>query len=177
MKFQHKKRSEVFHNDVVTVYDEDLILPNGKEVTWTFTGKREVVAILAVTEEKKVLLVEQYRPAIRKDFLEIPAGLVEEGEEALLAAKRELEEETGYVAEEWKEICSYYGSAGISDGQYHLFLAQNLKKTHQHLDEDEFLTVREMPLEDISIYNLEDPKSIIALQYYLLHKKLSINNP
>lgn len=171
MKFQHKKRNQVFRNDVVTVYDEDLILPNGKEVTWTFTGKREVVAILAVTEERKIIFVEQYRPAIRRDFLEIPAGLVEEGEEPLHAAKRELEEETGYLAQNWTKICSYYSSAGISDGQYHLFLAEGLKKTHQHLDEDEFLTVREIPSQEISVYELEDPKSIIALQYYQLHKK------
>lgn len=170
MKFQHKQRTEVFHNDVVTVYNEDLILPNGKKVTWTFTGKREVVAILALTEHQSVIMVEQYRPAIRKNFLEIPAGLVEAGEEPLVAAKRELEEETGYIAENWTKICDYYGSAGISDGQYHLFLAKNLKKTHQHLDEDEFLTVQEIPIRDLSIYELQDPKSIIAFQYLLLKK-------
>lgn len=168
MKFKHKERKEIFRNDVVTVYNENLVLPNGKEVTWTFTGKKEVVAILALTKKQTVIMVEQYRPAIRREFLEIPAGLVEKNELPLEAAKRELEEETGYQAESWTKICSYFGSAGVSDGEYHLFLAKELKKTHQHLDEDEFLTVREIPFKEISIYDLQDPKSIIAFQYYLL---------
>jgi len=168
MKFKHKERKEVFRNNVVTVYNENLILPNGKEVSWTFTGKREVVAILALTERQSVIMVEQYRPAIRREFLEIPAGLVEENELPLEAAKRELEEETGYQADSWTKICSYFGSAGVSDGEYHLFLAKGLKKTQQRLDEDEFLTVKEIPLHDISVYDLQDPKSIIAFQYYLL---------
>lgn len=171
MKFQHKERRKLFQNDVVTVYAEDLILPNEKEVTWTFTGRKEVVAILALDEEENVIMVEQYRPAIRKEFLEIPAGLVEEGEDILFAAKRELEEETGYQAKTWKKLCSYYSSAGISDGQFHLYLAQDLQKTEQHLDEDEFIEVKEVPLHKIVISDLADPKSMIALQQYLLEKK------
>ena len=59
MKFKHKERKEIFRNDVVTVYNENLVLPNGKEVTWTFTGKKEVVAILALTKKQTVIMVEQ----------------------------------------------------------------------------------------------------------------------
>ena len=76
MKFTHISKKEVFKNDVITVYEEKLALPNNNIVTWTFTGKKEAVAVVA-EKDNKVIFVKQYRPAIKKELLEIPAGLVE----------------------------------------------------------------------------------------------------
>lgn len=171
MKFKHLSRKEVFKNGIISVFEEELFLPNNETVTWTFTGKREAVAIISNIEDK-VILVKQYRPAIKKELIEIPAGMVEIGEDIELAAKREFEEETGYRAKNIEKICSYYGSAGINAGQYHLFYAYNLMKTRQQLDLNEFIEVLEIPLKDINIFEMEDPKTIIALNF--LKNKLKI---
>ena len=172
MKFTHISKKEVFKNDVITVYEEKLALPNNNIVTWTFTGKKEAVAVVA-EKDNKVIFVKQYRPAIKKELLEIPAGLVEKGEDVELAAKREFEEETGYKANKLEKIVSYYGSAGINAGQYHLFYASELEKTSQHLDENELLDIVEIPLDEINPYLFEDAKTIIALTYltYIKNKK------
>ena len=113
MKFKHISKNQVFKNDVITVFEETLALPNDNVVTWTFTGKKEVVAIIAELENE-IFFVKQYRPAIKKELIEIPAGLVEKGEDILDAAKREFEEEIGYRANKWEKICTYYNSAGIN---------------------------------------------------------------
>lgn len=167
MKFKRLSRKEVFKNDVIAVYEDKLYLPNKQTVTWTFTGKREAVAIISNIGDR-VILVKQYRPAVEKDMIEIPAGIVEEGEDIEEAALREFEEETGYKAQKIEKICSYYGSAGINAGQYHLFYASDLIKTKQKLDENEFLEVIEIPFKNIKIFEMEDAKTIIALNYLKL---------
>ncbi|MBQ3437535.1 MAG: NUDIX hydrolase [Fusobacterium sp.] len=164
MKFKRLSRKVVFNNDIISVFEEELYLPNKQTVTWTFTGKREAVGIVAMIENR-VILVKQYRPAIEKDLIEIPAGIVEIGEDIEVAARREFEEETGYYAKKMEKICSYYGSAGINAGQYHIFYASDLEKTTQKLDENEFVEVLELPLEDINIFEMEDSKTIVALSY------------
>ncbi len=164
MKFTHISKRQVFKNDVITVYEEKLALPNNNVVTWTFTGKKEAVAIVAEIDGE-IIFVKQYRPAVKKELLEIPAGLVEEGEDVYLAAQREFEEETGYRANKIEKICSYYGSAGINAGRYHIFYASELIKTEQHLDENEFLEIVKIPLNEINVYDFEDAKTIIALNY------------
>lgn len=166
MKFKFKRisRKEVFKNDIISVYEEELYLPNKQTVTWTFTGKREAVAVIANIEDR-VILVKQYRPAVEKEMIEIPAGIIEAGEDIEKAALREFEEETGYKAQKIEKICSYYGSAGINAGQYHLFYASDLIKTEQHLDENEFVEVLEIPFDEIKIFEMEDAKTIIALNF------------
>ena len=158
MKFKHISKKQVFKNDVITVFEETLALPNDNVVTWTFTGKKEVVAIIAELENE-IFFVKQYRPAIKKELIEIPAGLVEKGEDILDAAKREFEEEIGYRA------------AGINAGQYHLFYATDLVKTQQSLDENEFLEVIKIPFNDIDIFSFEDSKTMLALSYLKIKKE------
>lgn len=173
MKFKSISRKEVFKNDIISVYEEELYLPNKQTVTWTFTGKREAVAIIANIGDR-VIFVKQYRPAVEKEMIEIPAGIVEIGENIEKAALREFEEETGYRAQKIEKICSYYGSAGINAGQYHLFYATDLIKTEQHLDENEFIELLEIPFKDINIWEMEDAKTIIALNF--LKEKLKVEN-
>ena len=168
MKFTHISKKQVFKNDVITVFEEKLELPNNNIVTWTFTGKKEVVAIIAEIEGE-IIFVKQYRPAIKKELLEIPAGLVEKGEDVFLAAKREFEEEVGYRANKLEKICTYYNSAGVNAGQYHLFYASDLEKTHQHLDENEFLEIVRIPINEIEerTFKKTSNENVIKFRDYL----------
>ncbi|MDO4589528.1 MAG: NUDIX hydrolase [Fusobacterium sp.] len=164
-KFEHLEKKEVFKNNHITVFSEKLKLPNEKVVEWTFTSKREAVGVVAVFEDDTVLLVKQYRPAVKLVTTEIPAGILEKGEEPQEAALRELEEETGYKAEKIEKICEFFSSPGITAGKFYLFYAENLKKTHQHLDEDEFVEVERVALKDINITTLFDAKSMLGIDY------------
>ncbi len=98
---------------MIDVYVEDVLLPNGE------TSKREIVkhpgavAVLAITEENKMVLVRQYRKALERVLVEIPAGKLEKGEAPIETAKRELEEETGYVCEKWSHFTLFTRHRGL----------------------------------------------------------------
>lgn len=165
LKFEELDKKEIFKNPHITVYSKKLKLPNEKVVDWTFTGKRDAVGVVAVLDSGNVLLVKQYRPAIKKMTLEIPAGLLEKNENPIDAAIRELEEETGYRALSLEKICEYYMSPGISESKFYLYYTDKLVKGKQHLDEDEFLEIEEIPLNDITFSSLFDAKSMLAIEY------------
>ncbi len=164
-KFEELESREIFRNEHMQVYSKKLRLPNEKVVDWTFTGKRDAVGVVAVFEDNSILLVKQYRPAVKIETLEIPAGLLERGECPMEAALRELEEETGYRATKIEKVCEYFLSPGISDGKFYLYYAENLIKTEQHLDEDEFVEVERRELKDLSFGQLSDGKSIIGVEF------------
>ncbi|PID67282.1 MAG: DNA mismatch repair protein MutT [Fusobacteriales bacterium] len=163
-KFKTLSKNRVFKNDIIEVYEEKLHLPNDNTVTWTFTSKRDAVAIVSMIDNS-VIFVKQYRPAIEKEILEIPAGIVEKGEGIREAALREFEEETGYKANKIEKIFTYYGSPGLNSSQFHIFYATELTKTKQHLDENEFLEIVKIPINEIDITSFEDAKTIIGINY------------
>ncbi len=164
-KFEELEKKEIFKNEHIKVFSRKLKLPNNRVVDWTFTGRKDAVGIVAVFEDDTTLLVRQYRPAVKIETLEIPAGLLERDESPVEAALRELEEETGYRAEKIEKICEYFMSPGVSAGRFYLYYAENLVKTQQHLDEDEFVEVDRVSLRDITMSDLSDGKSIIAVEY------------
>lgn len=168
-------QQRIFSGKVIDVYVEDVLLPNGE------TSKREIVkhpgavAVLAITEENKIVLVRQYRKALERVLVEIPAGKLEKGEAPLETAKRELEEETGYVCEKMDPLHSFYTSPGFADELVHIFLAKGLtkKSEKQMLDDDEFVDVLEVTLEEalkmVEDKQIYDAKTIYALLYWQLH--------
>lgn len=164
-KFKELENREIFKNEHVQVFSRKLKLPNNRVVDWTFMGKKDAVGVVASFEDDTILLVKQYRPAVKMTTLEIPAGLLEIGEKPEEAALRELEEETGYRAEKLEKICEYFMSPGVSEGKFYLYYAENLTKTEQHLDEDEFVEVEREHLKNLSMDKLSDGKSIIAVEY------------
>ena len=141
--------------------------------------KREIiehpgaVGIVAITDDNKVLLVRQFRKAIEKVLWEIPAGKLEQGESPKDCAIRELKEETGYSANNMKLIHKFYTSSGFSNQKIYVYLATDLEKGECCLDEDEFLELHEVNLNDayemINKNDIEYAKTSIGL---LLAKEL-----
>lgn len=141
--------------------------------------KREIiehkgaVAIVAITDDNKVVLVKQYRKAIEKEIYELPAGKIEIGETPLECAIRELKEETGYSVDSLKLIHKYYTTPGFSNQLVFIYLAKNLIPGESQLEEDEFLEVYEIDREEAynMVINNEicDSKTVIGL---LLTKEL-----
>lgn len=164
-KYEEIEKKEIFKNKHISVYSKKLKLPNEKVVDWTFLGKRDSVGMLGVFEDDTILLVRQYRPAVGEFTLEIPAGLLNDNENPKDGACREFEEETGYVGTEVVKICDYLTSPGMSDGRFYLYYSENLVKSTQHLDNDEFVEVVRVKLKDIEVEKLSDAKTIIAVQY------------
>ena len=122
--------------------------------------------------QNKILFVRQYRYPISKPLLELPAGKLEPDENPFLAAKRELEEETGYRADKWSDLGYVYTSPGYSDEKLYLYLAENLQYTNPHPDEGEILEPLEInysdALEMIKTGEITDAKTLCAFMKFTL---------
>nr|WP_254598119.1 NUDIX hydrolase [Polynucleobacter antarcticus] len=124
-------------------------LPNGKQAIREYLTHPGAVAILAILDDGRVLMERQYRYPIAKACLEIPAGKLEPGEDRLLCAQRELEEETGYRATSWSFIRRIHPVISYSTEFIDIYLAEGLVSGKSHLDEEEFLDVFAAPLEQL----------------------------
>jgi ADP-ribose pyrophosphatase len=128
------------------------------------------VAIAPVLPHGDLLLVRQYRHAVRADLWEIPAGKIEPGEDALSAARRELREETGYDAEGWSQLASFFTSPGFSNERITLFRASNLRQVEPP-SADEIAEQLALPIEQaermILSSEITDAKTILALSWLL----------
>lgn len=134
---------------VFRVMTDVVIEPSGAKVRRDVIRHPGSVVILALDERKKeplVLLIRQYRYAANQELWELPAGRMDEGEDALTGAKRELAEETGYSAAEWKLALYYYASPGFLDETMSIFAARKLTKGKASPEEDEFITCKLLPL-------------------------------
>lgn len=168
---------EIFDGQVVHLFKDTVRLPNGKEGTRETIRHIGAVAIVPLTDDGKVIVERQFRYPINQVITEIPAGKLDsKTEDRLTAAKRELEEETGYTADEWSELGLYYPAAAYCDEKITLYLAKGLHKGMRNLDEDEFLNIRAVDLEilvdEIMQGKIADGKTQVALlkAYQLLKK-------
>ena len=138
---------EIFHGKVVHLFCDTVRLPNGKPATREVLRHPGAAAVVPVTEDGNVILVRQYRYPFATVMLEIPAGKLDPGEDPLVCARRELQEETGYEAEEFVSLGVFYPSVAILDEKIHLYLARKMTFRATNLDDDEFLNVEQRPLE------------------------------
>lgn len=165
---------EVYKGIIIRVEKDKVRLENGVETYRESVRHRNAVAVVALDEENHLLMVEQYRYPIGRKLMELPAGLIDEGEEPLEAAKRELEEETGYGAEAWRLLTEFYPSGGVHDEKIYIYLATKIKEISKpHLDGDEVLTSHKIPfkelLKKIELGDIQDGKTMIGV---LLTEKL-----
>ena len=137
----------VFSNKWINVRHDKLTLDNDvKQDYFVVDGSKRLVAILAITDDNKVVLVKQHRHPIKKVTIDIPGGGIEDGELSIDAAKRELLEETGYTSDEISELLYYYPDSGQKECVKHVFLARKLNKKEPKQDITERINII---LEDI----------------------------
>lgn len=150
MELTEKKisRKVIYEGKIINVYNDTVLLPNGKETHRELVEHHGGVCVAALTDEGNLLFVRQFRYPYGRVLLELPAGKLEKGEDPLSAGMRELEEECGVVAEKVIPMGTVYPTVAYCTEIIHLFLAQGLSKTRQHLDDGEFLSVEEIPLKE-----------------------------
>ena len=178
MNLTEKKISgeNIFDGIVLHVRKDTVELPDGNTSTREYIKHNGAVCVIPVTDKGEIVLERQFRYAIGKILIEIPAGKLEPGEDRLEAAKRELKEETGYVAGKMTYIGEYFGSPALLEERVTMYLATELTKSEMNLDEDEFLEVFTMPLEEavekVMSNEFDDAKTQLCIlkAYHILKK-------
>ena len=161
----------VYDGRILNVRVDEAILPNGKTVTREVIEHHGACGIVAFDEEGKLLMVRQYRNALDRFTLEIPAGALDfAGEPKIDCAYRELEEETGFRTEKLEYLISVHTTVAFCDEAIDIFVARNLIPSKQHLDEEESLEVEAWDVKELHelIYKGEitDGKTIAAIMAY-----------
>ena len=159
--------NKIYEGRILDLEEVEVLLPDGKSAKREIVRHNGAVAIIAYKDEETVLFVEQYRKAVEKVLLEIPAGKIEKGEDVKLCAMRELEEETGYRSDNLTYLGKIVASPGFCDEYIHIYKAEDLYPGDETLgDEDEFIGLREIKVEDVKGMikdgSIEDAKTICA---------------
>ncbi|CVI66540.1 ADP-ribose pyrophosphatase [Clostridiales bacterium CHKCI001] len=171
---EHMKRigrTLIHKGAILDFYEDEMLMPTGKVAKWDFLAHKGAAAVLAVKKDGKILMVRQYRPAQERETLEIPAGARDYAEEPTMeCAARELEEETGYRAGKIEFLMTLRTGIAYCNEIIDIYLATELETTHQHLDEEEFLEIKEYDLEELCrmIYEgkIQDAKTVSAVLAY-----------
>jgi ADP-ribose pyrophosphatase len=157
----------VFEGKMIKLRVDTVALPNGSTTTREVIEHPGAVAVIALTEQGELLMVRQYRHATGEILLEIPAGKRDRGESPLSCARRELEEETGCRARQWKTLFSYFSTPGFSDELLYIIMATGLEQGVAHTDDEEFIEVATVPVAEAlrMIYRgeIRDAKTIIGI--------------
>lgn len=165
----------VYDGRLLHVRRDTVRLPDGNESVREYITHPGAVAVLALLDNGNLVMERQYRYAAGREFIEIPAGKIDSGEDILLTGQRELLEETGYVASEWLHLTTTWPCIGYGDERIEYFLARGLTRQAQQLDEAEFLEVFELSLADALSWvregRINDSKTIIGLFWLEKHLK------
>lgn len=159
-----------YQGTILKIY-QDTVEVNGHRAEWDFIHHDGAAAVVAVTKEGKLLMVRQYRNALDRYTLEIPAGKLDEPDEPKIeCAYRELEEETGYYTEKLEYLLSIHTTVAFCDEAIDVFLARDLIPSKQNLDDDEEITVEEWELSELMelIYTgkMTDAKTVASILAY-----------
>jgi ADP-ribose pyrophosphatase len=129
---------------------DEVVLPNGEDKTFSYLEVASGVCILPITSEHKVLCLKQYRHSLKSWEWELPAGKIDVLEEnPITTAKKELEGETGYIANNWLELGSFHPSPGSTNEEIFLFAAAGLSPTKQNLETSEQIELHELTMDEL----------------------------
>ena len=172
-KVERVKRTLVREGSILDIYDDEMRLPDGSTEHWDFVSHRKGAACtVAVLDDKRILLVRQYRPALERYTLELPAGSRDSKEEdTRVCAERELFEETGYKAGKMKKLLSLKSTVAFCDELIDVYLATDLKKEGaQSLDPAESIDLKAFSLDEllemISDFTIQDAKTVAGILAY-----------
>ena len=157
----------MYDGNFIEVRKDTVLLPDGSSSTREYITHPGAVAVLALLDNGNLVMERQYRYPPRQEFIELPAGKIDDGEDILVTAQRELLEETGYVASEWTHLTTAWPCIGYADERMEYFLARGLKHVGRKLDDGEFLEVFELSLCDaiewIRQGKINESKTIVGL--------------
>ena len=178
-KYERINRELVHKGAIIDYYQDTIRIPNGNIAKWDYIKHKGAAAVVAVKEDGKLLMVRQYRNALDRETLEIPAGGLNGVDEPTdIAAARELEEEAGYTAGKLELLISIRTTVAFCDEKIDIYVATDLKRSKQHLDEDEYLDVETYTIEELVqiVYDckIQDGKTVAALLAY--YNKYRQNN-
>ena len=164
-------RELAYQGTVLKVYKDHMKFSNGNTEDWDFIHHDGAAAVIPVMDDGKILMVKQYRNALERDTLEIPAGKLDDpDEEGIVCASRELKEETGYSSDDLEWLLTIRTTVAFCDVSIEVFVASNLIPGEQHLDVDEFVDVKAYKLEELKemIFEgkIQDSKTMAAILAY-----------
>ena len=136
----------VFHGKLLHVKADRVRLSNGHEATREYILHPGAAMIIAMTDDQTIALIRQFRYPLARHFIELPAGKIDPGEDPFDTAKRELREECGYVATEWRHLTTLHPGIGYSNERIELYLARGITQLERQLDDDEFLETVLVPV-------------------------------
>ena len=164
---ERKLSSEMKFDGKLIKVTYDIAEVNGKEAWREVVHHPGASAVVAIDENNRIIMEKQFRYALNDYLLEIPAGKLDAGEDPLVCAKRELEEETGIIASEWISLGTIATSPGFCNEVIHLYVAKGLSKGEIHWDEDEYVEVERYTFDEllqrISEEKIKDSKTLSAL--------------
>ena len=165
-------RELVYKGTILDIYKDVMRAPSGKEEIWDFVSHRMGAAcVLPVLDNGRILLVRQYRPALDRETLEVPAGCRDSvSEDTMVCAKRELEEETGYTCKSIERLLSLKSTVAFCNESIDVYLARGLEPSTQKLDDMEDIEIEEFALKEVEdmIYKgiIQDAKTVSAILAY-----------
>lgn len=158
-----------YKGSICNIYD-DTVKVGDNIAHWDYMSKCDAAAIVPILPNGKIVMVRQYRLAVDKWTIEIPAGKLDRDDDFYTCAKRELEEETGYKSDNIDFLCDIYTAAAFCDEVVRIFVATDLKEGKQHFDRDEEIVAEEWDIEDLlkEIYKgeIKDSKSVSGILAY-----------
>lgn len=165
------KRELAYKGAVLDVYNDTMLTPDGMTVQYDYIHHNGAAAVVPVTADGKILMVRQFRNAIDRQTIEIPAGKLDYiGEPGIACASRELEEETGYRSDNLELLITIRTTVALCNEKIEIFVARDLIPSKQHLDEDEYIDVEAYTVEELKekIFRqeIEDSKTIAAILAY-----------
>ena len=165
----------IYEGRAVRLRVDTVKMPGGRETTREIVEHSDCVAIIALDDKENVLLVSQFRKAVEKELLEIPAGSIEPGEKLEECVRREMREETGFLPKKVERLGGFYSSPGFCTEYLHFFLATELISSPLQAEDSQSIKLVRVPLSEvpdlIASGSICDAKSIAALLFFLEQRK------